>query len=90
MTPVTPGTPPRRRLRLVLELDADDLDEVVAALGNIACSLVGGGEERQVTSGGWASGYHLTLTSDPEQTGDRYREQLSAWSAARRAERALP
>ena len=82
-----PVTPPRRRLRLVLDLDADDLGEMAAALHRIANDVdLGEVDEgtHSISSGGWATGYQLNLTCDPAQTGDRYREQLSRWSIDRR------
>lgn len=76
--------PPERRLRLTLDLGADDLDEIHSALIMIANSIdLDGREEREVTSGGWASGHHLKLVvTDPEMTGDRFRELLWEWRRA--------
>lgn len=85
--PVPAASPsaPHRRLRLELYLQADDLTELAAALIRLANELeVDGVEQVEVTSGGYASGHHFTLTCDPAQTGDRYREQLSRWSVDRR------
>lgn len=80
---------PHRRLRLKLDLEADDLDSLGHALRSIANDLEL--EEREVvldrTSGGYDAGYHLTIACDEDQTGDRYREQLAAWSAERKARR---
>ena len=79
---------PRRRLRLQLDLGADTLNDLYHALVSIADDLDHNGvEERDQTTGGYTSGHHLTLTCDPDQTGDQYREQLEAWSLARKATR---
>jgi hypothetical protein len=81
--PVSTFDGPRRRLRLVLDLGADDLDSLAHALHLLANDLEHDGrEERMVTSGGYDSGYHLTLACDPDQTGDVYRTQLAAWHSA--------
>lgn len=84
--------PPKRRLRLVLDLGADDLEGVYRALRCIADDLsIEGLERRIVESGGYSSGYHLDLSvTDETMTGDRFREELSAWSKARRDARAAP
>lgn len=79
--------PPNRRLRLELDLSADDLDEMAGALRRLANDIDAGEldeETHEITSGGYATGYHLKLTCDPDQTGDRFREQLHEWSARRR------
>lgn len=70
---------PQRRLRLNLDLGADDLRHLAEALRTIAIDLeLTNREERTVTSGGWSSGYHLELVlTDPEMTGDKYRALLS-------------
>ena len=79
---------PHRRHRLTLDLEADDHDELVNRLHEIGNQI--DREERDtadITSGGWASGHHLTITTDPAMTGDRYRDLLAQWSADRRANR---
>ena len=82
-------TPPERRLRLKLDLGADDLDELCGALRSIANELEI--EDRETvtdrTSGGYGSGYHLTLSCDETMTGERFREELEAWRVARVAAR---
>lgn len=87
--PHTPE-PPHRVVRLALDLEADGYDDLRHALESIVWMLEA--EPRpmgaDVTSGGYASGYQLTITVDQEQTGDAYREQLREWATARRAERA--
>lgn len=79
--------PPHRRLRLVLDLEADDVLEMAAALEMLAMDIATRHiteQTRRYGSGGLTSGYQLTLTCDSAQTGDRYREQLSRWSVDRR------
>jgi hypothetical protein len=79
---------PHRRLRLTLDLEADNLGSLTVALENIARDLaIDGRETREVTSGGYSASYHLVLTCDPDMDGDRYREVLAAWSTARRRSR---
>lgn len=81
---------PRRRLRLVLDLGADDLDRLCDELRRIANELELEGREEVPgrTSGGYSAAHHFTLTCDAEQTAERFREQLNAWTAERRAARA--
>ena len=68
---------PRRRLVLNLSLQADDLAELGQALRTLGNDLEWENlEEREITSGGYSSGFHLTLTCDQEMTGDRYRKLL--------------
>lgn len=91
-TPVTTTdldpAPPRRRLHLTLNLEADDLDELTDSLDQIAIDLrMDGREERHTTSGGYRSGYTLHLTCNPNQTGDRFRTELAAWMKQRREDR---
>lgn len=76
---------PHRRLQVALDLEAEDLHSLAGALMDIALDLeLVGAERREVTSGGWAAGYHLTLDCDEDQDGDRYRVQLNDWIEARR------
>ena len=72
----------QRRLRLTLDLGADDLGSLGDALRDIATDLeIEDRETRTTTSGGWSSGYHLELVvTDPEMTGDKYRQCLSDMS----------
>lgn len=77
---MTASSPPKRRLRLALDLGADDLSTLGAALRSIAHDLeYEDREERETTSGGYSDGYHLELTCDPAMTGDLFREELEAW-----------
>lgn len=78
--------PPKRRLHLTLDLGADDLDEVYHALRSIADDLDREQrEQRDWTSGGSGSGWHLTLeVTDPAMNAERFYEALKAWSDARR------
>lgn len=78
---------PKRRLRLTLDLGADDLDELGSALHTLANDLEADGvEERDVTSGGYGSGYHLLLTvTDPAMDAERFQRDLKDWVAQRKA-----
>lgn len=77
-------TPPHRRLRLKLDLEADTLDDLTGALRNLANDMDIDSREEVLdrASGGYHSGYHLTLTCDPGQDHDRFHDQLMAWTAA--------
>lgn len=78
---------PRRRLQLNLEVDADDLHHLAEALERIAMDLRIKRRESipSLVSGGFHSGYDLTLSCNPDQTGDRYREQVDTYFKAKRA-----
>jgi hypothetical protein len=85
---VTDEAPPKRRLTLTLNLQADDMDEMARALRQIALDFdMKPDEYRRSTSGGWASGYDLKVDVDPEMTGDLYRERLDEWFQGRKRER---
>lgn len=84
--------PPENRIHLTLDLHADDIRHAIRALEGIAYDLAvwdsKGREDGEVTSGGYHSSHHLSVkVTDPEQTGDRYREQLQAWFEKRKAAR---
>jgi hypothetical protein len=80
---------PRRKYRLVMDLEADDYAELLLALDDIGVQLsidtrLDGAE---ITSGGYASGWHLEITHREQQTPEGYRRELTQWCDARRAER---
>jgi hypothetical protein len=79
-------TPPRRRLRLTLTLDAHTVGEAADELRIIAYDLQAeGNDERDVMS---SAGYHFTLTvREPDMTRERYEAELSEWAEGRRAAR---
>jgi hypothetical protein len=75
----------------VLDLEADTYDELLNALDGIGVKLATERREHgaEVTSGGWASGWHFEITRNDGQTGDRYRRELTEWCDRRREERRL-
>lgn len=86
----TQPTPPERRLHLTLDLHADDMQGIYEALQRIADDVDNEGrEERDWTSGGRDSGFHLTLTvTDPDLTPAVYYERLKDWMRAKSAAKA--
>lgn len=82
-------TPPRRRLRLSLQLDADSLADLRSTLEQIGVELTVEGEigelEVDRTSGGTTSGYRLRLECDPRVTHDTFVAALRKWHDERRA-----
>lgn len=84
---------PHRRHQLQLTLEADDIEAMLASLHAIEHDLLIKQRDHNwnhpvdITNGGYDSGWHLHITSDPTITGDAYRESLKAWSAAQRAAR---
>jgi hypothetical protein len=76
---------PHRRLRIKVDLEADDIQELTRALDGISLDIERDGrEERDVTSGGWGAGYHYSLTCNPDMTGDLYRDLLAHYVEQRR------
>lgn len=83
-----PEVLPKRRLQMRLDIQADSISELSDALRNIGIDLeIEGREEREVTSGGWGSGYHYSLTCDPDMDGDIYRAELQQWMEQRKEAR---
>jgi len=69
---------PHRRHHLTLDLEADSLVDLVGVLHYLADELeVEGRDQRDIRSAGYATTYVATLRTDPTQTGDRYRQQLT-------------
>ena len=84
---------PKRRLHLELDLAADSIAEIGRVLANLETDIavmdINGDETFEGISAGWGSSHTLRITlTDPDMTGDRYREELQAWSAEQRAARA--
>ncbi len=78
------GAVPKRRLRLRLDLGADDLGELAHALAVIGNDLEHEGiERRKITSGGYASGWHLVLTCDGDTDHDSFVAALDEWRSGR-------
>lgn len=89
-TPTDTARPPRRRMQLALDLHGDDQAALARALRDLADRADRGEilhSEGSGASGGWDSGYSYRLTVDPDMDGDKYRDQLQRWKAARDAER---
>ena len=79
---------PHRRMRLVLDLEADDLDGLARSLGFIADDIEREGRTvREVTEGGSTAGFHLVIGEDPEVSAESFQADLAEWSAARRRDR---
>lgn len=69
---------PHRRHHLTLDLEADSLLDLVGVLHYLADELeVEGRDQRDIRSAGFATTFVATLRTDPTQTGDRYRRQLT-------------
>lgn len=76
----------QRRLRLTVQIDADDLDELYRSLNAIAHDVLAEGREyREVQSGGYSSSHSLLLVkAENGVDGDAYRHALSDWMQQRR------
>lgn len=78
---------PRRRYRLVLDLEADTIDALSSALTSIdfEMSHPDGPVTMESTSGGYSSGWHYELTDiGPERTNAEYIKLLTRWRVKRR------
>lgn len=80
-----PAPAPKRRWVLTLDCHADELDDLVDVLDD-ARRKISTGEVTSSVGGGTTRGYHWQLTEDPDMTGDRYREALTAWRDQQRGE----
>lgn len=74
---------PHRRHRFLLNLEADTLEELVHTLQYLAHQIEAEDEDcKRLVYRGASATYQGTLRTDPEQDGDRYREQLAGWHRA--------
>lgn len=77
---------PHRRYRLVLDLEADTLDDLFRELHIIANDGEREGLPSQCTSGGFNAGYELRLGDQGDHvTHDSFIDSLSEWMESRRA-----
>lgn len=77
---------PKRYLEVTITLGADDHQAAIRALGNYVqmAEREYGGKLFGTVSGGYDSGYSVVVMEHPEQTHDRYVEQLTAYLDATR------
>lgn len=74
---------PHRRHRFLLNLEADTLEDLVNTLQCLAHEIEAADKEgRRLAYRGPSTSYQATLRTDPQQDGDRYREQLAGWHRA--------
>ena len=64
---------PKRRVQLTIDLGADSWDIAADTLQSIVDRIKIEGPITQLVSGGYDSGYWVTATENPEQTGDKFR-----------------
>jgi hypothetical protein len=74
--------PPDRALRVVLDLSADDVDELGAALDRIRRDLTRGPTTNGGTSGSYGHGYHVEVRRR-DVTHEEFVADLEAWRASR-------
>lgn len=75
---------PRRTFELRIHIGADDWDTAMRALQDLADHIPAHGQACDMCSGGPDSGYWVQVIHDPEQTHERYFEQLDVYLEARR------
>lgn len=73
---------PRRRYTLQIEIGADTWDAVIGDLHYLAGHIEQHGPACSGVMGGSDVGHTVTAIEDPQQTHERYFEQLDAWIAA--------
>lgn len=76
---------PHRACRFVLDLQADNRQELADALYNMA-SRIERGEMSRGVSGGYSSGYIYELTENDQPTHDAYFDSLNTYLERRKAE----
>jgi hypothetical protein len=80
---------PRRRVLLTLKLGADNREEMIHALEQIALEMRRGYLMGEAAGGGYSSGYWLKVTEDETVTHDTYFAAINAMIEAEQADRAL-
>lgn len=70
--------PPKRRLRIVLDLHANDWSALSDAWGDIRHAVFLDGSTN-ATLGGSDAGWHVEVTDNPDMTPERYRAALNEW-----------
>ena len=76
---------PKRAVQFRVEIHADDLPSLAAALFNLSMHADRGELSSHSVSGGYDSGYEHWLTVSDEPTHDEYVAQLNAWLKERAA-----
>lgn len=78
---------PQRRHRLVIDIQADNVDELRLALNSIDYCLATKTDDQlaraDVVNGGVGSGWTIRTELRPEVTHESYFEAIKAWKAAR-------
>ena len=72
-------TAPKRRVQLKIDLHADDWEIAARHLREIALRIERNGPITSLCSGGWDCGYEVLGSENPDQTGDKYRDELEVW-----------
>lgn len=77
---------PKRRFHFTLDVQADDMKSLISVLENIVRRSEQETLSFSCVSGGYDSGYYWTLTERPEQTHEKYIEELNTWLEQSRKE----
>ena len=74
---------PRRRFTILVSVGGDTWADALRELVGLVEHIEEHGPECSSTRGGPDSGGYVYVTEDPEQTHDRYFEQIEEWRAKR-------
>jgi hypothetical protein len=74
---------PKRRFAVEIHVSGDEWADVQHALRDLLSHIEEHGPQCSAVSGGVTSGHWVRVTEDPEQTSQRYHEQLAAYLGSR-------
>lgn len=75
---------PRRKYKVAIIIEADEPKGIVSALSFLEFYYASKGPGRNMTHGGPDYGINCVDNEDPNQTHERFFEQVEAWLAERR------
>ena len=80
------GNDVKRRFELRIELSADDRQTLQRRLEDMVWQLGEVSGKYSSVGGGYSSGHIITIEENPEQTHEKWEQDLEAYLAARRAD----
>lgn len=77
---------PKRRFELTLGVSGDSWEDVVRAVEDLLPHIVAHGPKCDSVSGSPSSGHWVHVVEDPEQTHERYHQQLEEYLEKKRTQ----
>ena len=71
--------PPKRRIEVMIRISGDSWDDITREGNEIANHLEQCGIKCASVSGGVSSGHFITVTEYPEQTPEKFKEDIKKW-----------